>query len=223
MNKLSGTRLFGRPGGVKEVFKKIRETFIEKTARKPRGSWAAKHYAQPKAHLYSFRIIMERLNLEAGDRYCEIGCGGGVLLHMAMQRAARGAAIDHSSEMVTLSQEKNREGINRGRLEVVRGNAESLPWDTGSFTACASANMFFFVENPDAVLSEVYRVLAPKGRFAMVTAGKGPLSRLTFGWLYRLNTYTDKAMTKMMQDAGFRRIRVNSGLTGTLQVCCAEK
>ena len=209
--------------GVKELFKQTRETFIEKTAKKPRGSWAAKHYAQPKAHLHSFRIIMERLSLGAGDRYCEIGCGGGVLLHMAMQRVARGSAIDHSSEMVILSQEKNRECINQGRLEMIQGNAESLPWDTGTFTACASANMFFFVENPDAVLSEVYRILAPKGRFAMVTAGKGLLSWLTFGWLYRLNTYTDKSMTEMMQGAGFRHIRVDSGFTGTLQVCWAEK
>ena len=71
---------------------------------------------------------------------------------------------------------------------MVQGNAESLPWDTGTFTACACANMFFFVENPDTVFSEVYRVLAPKGRFSMVTVGKGLLSWVTFGWLYRLNT-----------------------------------
>ena len=131
---------------------------------------------------------MEALNLGPEDRYCEIGCGGGVLLKMAMQRAARGSATDHSQEMVNLSREKKRDDINRGRLEVVQGNAESLPWDTGTFTACACANMFFFVENPDTVFSEVYRVLAPKGRFPMVTVGKGLLSWVTFGWLYRLNT-----------------------------------
>ncbi len=166
---------------------------------------------------------MEHLQLGTDDRYCEIGCGGGVLLHMAMQHAAKGAAIDHSEEMVALSQEKNREFISRGLLEVVGGNAESLPWDTGAFTACASANMFFFVENPKQVLSEVYRVLAPGGRFAMVTAGKGFLSWITFGWLYRLNTYSDRTMTGMMQEAGFRNIRVNTGLPRTLQICLGEK
>lgn len=205
------------------MFKQSRKTFIEKTAKKPRGNWALKHYAHPKAHLHPFKIIMERLNIGPDDRYCEIGCGGGFLLHMAMQHAAAGAAIDHSREMVALSQEKNREFINQDRLEVVLGNAESLPWDTGSFTACASANMFFFVENPGAVLSEVNRILAPGGRFAMVTAGKGLLSWASFGWLYQLNTYSDKTMTQMMHKAGFCNVRVNSGFTRALQVCQAEK
>ena len=205
------------------MMKQIRDAFIEKTAQKPRGSWALKHYSHPRAHLHSFKIIMRALNLGTDDRYCEIGCGGGLLLHMGMERAGQGAGIDHSREMVALSRKKNREYINQGRLEVLQGNAESLPWDTGTFSACASANMFFFVENPNAMLSEVHRVLAPGGRFSMVTAGKGLLSRLTFGWLYRLNTYTDKAMAEMMQEAGFRRIQVNSRFTGMLQVCWAEK
>ncbi len=205
------------------MLKQIRETFIEKTAKKPRGAWALKHYAHPKAHLHSFKIIMECLNLNTKDRYCEIGCGGGVLLHMAMQRASRGAAIDHSREMVCLSLGKNREYIEQGHLEIVRGNAEALPWESGTFTACASANMFFFVENPKAVLSDVYRVLTPGGRFAMVTIGKSVLTRVTFGWLYRLNIYSDAAMTAMLKSAGFRNIRVNSKIFGMFQVCYAEK
>ena len=205
------------------MLKQIRETLIEKTARKPGGPWALKHYARPRAHLHSFRIIMEQLELKAEDRYCEIGCGGGVLLHMAMQTAACGAAIDHSEDMVRLSREKNREFISRNRLEVVQGDAGALPWDRESFTACASANMFFFVEKPEKVLSEVCRVLAPGGRFVMVTAGKGILSRATFGWLYRLNTYSDKTMTDMMRNAGFCRVRVNSGFTRMFQVCRGEK
>ena len=73
---------------------------------------------------------MERLSLGAGDRYCEIGCGGGVLLHMAMQRVARGSAIDHSSEMVIFSQGKNRECINQrtARYSTATGPmAERIP------------------------------------------------------------------------------------------------
>lgn len=182
-----------------------------------------KHYAHPKAHYRSFQIIMDALALKEDDEYCEIGCGGGVLLNMAMSIVDRGAAIDHSWEMVTLSSQKNQEYIDRGRLEIVQGNAEGLPWESEHFTACASANMFFFVENPRAVLSEVFRILAPGGRFSMVTVGKSVLTRVTFGWLYGLNLYTDSAMASMMQEVGFRTIRVSSGKTGFFQACYGEK
>ncbi len=67
-----------------------------------------KHYAHPKAHYRSFQIIMDALALKEDDEYCEIGCGGGVLLNMAMSIVDRGAAIDHSWEMVTLSSQKIR-------------------------------------------------------------------------------------------------------------------
>ncbi len=75
--------------------------------------------------------------------------------------------------------------------EILQGSAESLPWKTGQFTACASANMFFFVKHPNEALSEIFRVLAPGGRFSMVTAGKSLLTRISMGWLYGLNIYPD--------------------------------
>ena len=199
------------------------QQFIDRTARKPAGKWAIKNYHHPKTHYRAFRIILDTLNLGPDDTYCEIGCGGGVLLKMAMAHAAQGAAIDHSPDMVALSVENNRERLDKGHLDVVRGNAESLPWPSGSFSACASANMFFFVENPDAVLGEVHRVLKPGGRFAMVTLGTGLLVTVSFGLFYALKTYPDPAMHAMMERAGFRNIRVKSRYWGTCQVCYGEK
>lgn len=204
------------------MLEKMRKKLIDRTAKKPDGSWALKYYAHPKGHYHSFKIIMDALDLKADDKYCEIGGGGGALMNMAMSGAGSGAAIDHSQAMVALSLTKNREYIDQGRLEIVQGDAGALPWESERFTACASANMFFFVENPEIVLSEVFRVLAPGGRFSMVTAGKSLLTWATFGWLYHLNVYTDAAMAAMMQTAGFRKIRVNTGIT-RIQVCYGEK
>jgi ubiquinone/menaquinone biosynthesis C-methylase UbiE len=196
--------------------------FIDKTARKPEGKRAIKNYAEPKAHYRSFRIIMDALALRSDDIYCEIGCGGGVLLDMAMSKVEKGAALDHSEAMVELSGEKNRKCVDQGRLVIHMGNAEQLPWDSNRFTACASANMFFFVEKPEAVLSEVFRVLKPGGRFAMTTIGNGFFGKITFGWLYKLRTYSDARMTAMLTAAGFGNVRVKSNL-GMMQVCYGEK
>ena len=196
--------------------------FIDRTARKPEGKWAIRNYSNPRAHYRSFRSIMKSLDLNDNDIYCEIGCGGGALLNMAMSIVKAGAAIDHSDAMVELSRKNNRRYVEQGKVEIVQGNAEQLPWQSCTFTACASANMFFFVENPGAMLSEVFRVLKPGGRFSMATIGKGFISKITFGWLYSLRTYSDTEMSSMLRSAGFSNIEVKSG-TAMMQICYGEK
>lgn len=200
----------------------VRQRFIDKTARKPEGKWAVKSYNAPRGHYRSFRKIMNLLNLQNGDSYCEIGCGGGVLVKMALLRADSAEAIDHSDDMVALSIRNNEESVKNNRVRIVRGSAESLPWPSGSFTACASANMFFFVEEPQKALGEIFRVLKPGGRFAMVTMGKSIIGKLAFGLLYGLKTYSDKTMSEMLAGAGFPHIRVKTGMGG-MQICYAEK
>lgn len=196
--------------------------FIDRTARKPEGKWAIKAYSNPRAHYRSFRSIMESLHLNDNDIYCEIGCGGGALLNMVMSKVKAGAAIDHSDAMVALSIKNNRQYVEQGKVEIVQGNAEQLPWESGTFTACASANMFFFIENPGAMLSEAFRVLKPGGRFSMATIGKGLIEKITFGWLYSLRTYSNIEMASMLRSVGFSNIEVKSTM-GLMQVCYGEK
>lgn len=198
---------------------KLLKSFRDRTARKPGGKQARKSYSNPRAHYRSFRIIMEELHLREDDTYCEIGCGGGVLLNMAMAKVKTGAAIDHSEEMVELSKENNHEYLEDGRLEVLKADAEKLPWGSGVFTACGCANMFFFINNPQAMLSEVFRILKPGGRFSMVTMGNCIIVNMTFGWLYSLKTYSDREMISMLKSAGFSQIRVRSTFMGIIQVC----
>lgn len=201
----------------------IRDNFIDRTARKPSGKWAVKSYNNPRSHYRSFRVILNALRLNERDSYCEIGCGGGVLLNMALKEAASGAAIDHSEDMVQLAIENNRELHAEGKVEILQGNAEHLPWDANSFTACACANMFFFVEHPQAILDEVFRVLKPGGRFSMVTMGRGILGKVTFGLLFGLRTYSNKQMTDMLRQSGFHNVSIKTGFLGFTQECYGEK
>jgi iron complex transport system substrate-binding protein len=46
---------------------KLRQNFIDRTARKPQGERAKKNYRDPKAHYKSFKIILEKLNLNEDD------------------------------------------------------------------------------------------------------------------------------------------------------------
>ena len=199
-----------------------KERFIDETARKPSGERGRGIYSDPKGHYGSFRIILDLLKLSSADRYLEIGCGGGVLLRMALEHAGTAAAIDHSPDMVELSKSKNDQALKDNRIEIVQGDAAALPWANNSFTAVASANMFFFVEQPEKMLKEVYRVLEPGGRFVMVTMNNGLLGRMVFGRRYRCKTYSNRVMTEMLENAGLSSVGVKSKFPWA-QICYAVK
>jgi SAM-dependent methyltransferase len=208
-------------------FREKRQVFIDRTARKPLGEKAAHHYTNPRAHYRGFETIMEALSLSHSDDYFEIGCGGGVLLNMALEKAQTAAAMDHSPDMVNLSKAAIRKHGNEDRVEVTLGNAEDgFPWPDKSFSAGACAHMFFFVEHPDLFLREAFRVLRQGGRFAMVTMGKGLLGKIVFGWLYALRTYSNAEMREMLKTAGFSEVAVKTVRTQSIlkyQLCYAVK
>ncbi len=199
-----------------------REKFINNTARKPSGKAGRCAYRNPRSHYASFRMILELLELTAEDHYLEIGCGGGVLIRSALETATFAAGIDHSPDMVEVSRESNTKSVAAGRAEIVQGDVAALPWKDERFSAAASANMFFFVEQPQQALAEIYRVLRPGGRFAMVTSAKNLVMALTFGWLYRLRSYSNAEMSEMLHAAGFCDIKVETRRLIS-QVCFARK
>ncbi|WP_051327567.1 class I SAM-dependent methyltransferase [Desulfatibacillum aliphaticivorans] len=131
------------------------------TARIPSGRIGRLMYKDPKGHYPGFRLILEKLEIGPDDVFCEVGCGGGALLKMVLETASRAAGLDLSPDMAALARKQNREAVESGRLEVLEGDAENLPWDDEKFTCLAAANVFFFLPRPDAALREFYRVQAP--------------------------------------------------------------
>lgn len=199
----------------------LRNNWIETTARRPSGKLGKKMYANPTSHKPGFYLLLKHLQLRADDYLAEVGCGGGVLMGMALETAGRACAVDHSADMVALAGEQNAEAIRDGRLDIRQSSGESLPWEDDTFTCIVNANMFFFVEDPVAFLRESRRVLQPGGRLAMVTAPDTPLSRMTWGILYSLRLYDDSRMTNMLRDAGFTDVRVKTRMGH--QICLANK
>lgn len=124
--------------------------------------------------------------------------------------------------MVELSRKNNADAIASGRAEILEGNVAALPWPDGRFSAGASANMFFFVPEPQKALSEACRVLRPGGRFALITLGDSLPGKIIFGWLYKLRLYSDARMEKMLKEAGFSRVEVHTRRF-FYQICHAVK
>jgi ubiquinone/menaquinone biosynthesis C-methylase UbiE len=112
----------------------------------------------PKSNLGA----VDRLRLDAGDRFLDIGCGLGAAIEHASKTGAAVAGVDPSPSMVERASRRVPEA------EVKVGSAESIPFPDDRFTAVLGVATFHHWARPEEGLREVLRVLAPGGRLMIV-------------------------------------------------------
>lgn len=176
----------------------------DRRARRPSGAEARVTYADPLYHRPNFRVLLELLALTREDYLLEVGCGGGVLLHDALESGCRAAAVDHSPEMVRLAREVNSSAVEDGRLDVVEASAERLPFADETFTCAAMTGVLGFLPDAAAAFAEIRRVLVSGGRF--VALGSDPELRGTPAapepMASRLRFYESDELELLARDAG---------------------
>jgi SAM-dependent methyltransferase len=190
---------------------KWHQTFFDVTGRKPSGWLGKLLYRKPIGHYGFFRVAIERLQLQPEDIFLEIGCGGGVLLEMVLQTVQRACGIDHSPDMVELARQKNGKALSEGRVEIIQGDVEALPWAENYFTCAAGVEVLYFIENLRRASEELCRVLKPGGRLVLVTGAqpKSTLSKLASSpWLRYLRFWPNDELASMLRQAGFQTVQV---------------
>jgi ubiquinone/menaquinone biosynthesis C-methylase UbiE len=169
-------------------------------------------YGAEQVHDFARRAILDALALGPRDRLLEIGCGGGLLLRDALARGAAATGVDHSEEMVALARERAL------GAEVVLAGAEHLPFADRRFTAIAMSVVFFFFENPVAVLRECRRVGTEGARVAVYTTS--PALRGTPAAPQPLaahgHFYEDDELVELAQVAGLNSMAVDNQRGGQL-------
>jgi len=190
---------------------KWHQTFFDVTGRKPSGWLGKLMYRKPIGHYGFFRVAVERLQLQPEDIFLEIGCGGGALLDMVLQTVQQACGIDHSPDMVGLARRKNGKALSEGRVEIIQGDVEALPWDANCFTCAAGVEVLYFIENPRQVSEELCRVLKPGGRLVLVTGAqpKSSLANWAYGvWLRYLRFHPNDELASVLRQAGFQTVQV---------------
>jgi len=103
--------------------------------------------------------------VELGDDVLEVGPGPGMTTDILRERLTRLTSIEIDSRLASALRERLRDT----NVEVVEGDATSMPFAGGSFSGAVSFTMLHHVPSPalqDRLLAEVYRVLKPGGVFA---------------------------------------------------------
>jgi len=113
------------------------------------------------------RMTVEAAGLRPEDVVVDVGCGGGEAVRVASERVVRGRVIgvDPTPAMIRIAREQTLGHAGSDRIRFVEGPAEQLPLESGIASVVLAINSLHHWVEPDAGLDEVWRVLAPGGRF----------------------------------------------------------
>lgn len=114
-----------------------------------------------------------RIVPRAQGRVLELGCGGGINLdHYDRSRITALAGVDPSKQLLDTARSKaSARGFD---ADFRAGFAEQLPFADASFDTVLTTFTLCSVRDPDAVLGEMRRVLAPGGTILFLEHGAAP-------------------------------------------------
>ena len=133
----------------------------------------AQSYEGP-AQLFSFfqygrwrRFLVSRLNLTPSASVLDVCTGTGlVAMDIAGDEGCRVVGIDLAPGMIQQANCNLRASDLSSSVSLVKGRAESLPFSDHSFDAVVFTYLLRYLEDPQATLCELARVLRPGGQMA---------------------------------------------------------
>lgn len=151
------------------------------------------------------------------DRYpsirtvLDVGCGPGDVLEFAEKRGVESTGVDISK----FALDKARKRV-RGRLKRVDVGSQPLPFSDKEFDAVVSFDLIEHLISPDNFLSEVSRVLRPRGIFFITTPNRQRIRWLTTRIFpddpTHINVQGGAYWFKKLSDAGFAGITVRGAI-----------
>ena len=152
---------------------------------------------------------LSHIDLHAGDTVLDIGCGGGNTLARMAERVTEGhlVGIDYAETSVEASRAFNAPLIEAGRMEILHGSVEHLPFADEHFDAVVTVESFYFWPNPEECLKEVTRVIKKGGTFLLLAEiyGRDDLPESIREKIagYALTNPTPEEFERLFRAAGF--------------------
>lgn len=112
------------------------------------------------------KIVLE-LELEEKDKILEVGCGNGYYLNLFNKLNFDFGLTGIDSDKLALVDAKKF--IKDDRVRLILGDASKIPFKKNSFDKVVMSEVIEHVEDEGRVLSEIYRVLKPKGILVLTT------------------------------------------------------
>ena len=119
-------------------------------------------------HLDITEKTIRRMNLRPGERVLDLGCGSGWATRLLARLVADGpegfgqvVGIDVSDGMIRQARAASKDFEN---ILYVWGSSQQIPWEENFFDKVLSVESFYYYSDQDRALTELFRVMAPRGR-----------------------------------------------------------
>jgi 2-polyprenyl-6-hydroxyphenyl methylase/3-demethylubiquinone-9 3-methyltransferase len=131
----------------------------------------------PPRYAYFREALVSRLGRDPkGLRVLDVGCGGGLLSEEFAAMGCDVTGIDQS--LPTLAAARQHADASGLPIRYLEGSAEQLAFEAGTFDIVCCCDVLEHVDNPDAVIGEISRVLKPGGVFFFDTINRTFKSKL---------------------------------------------
>src|SRR3954465_13454472 len=144
---------------------------IDEQMQKEFNDWAAAGRGEEmeRHHASIVEQTLRLMDLRAGERVLDLGCGAGWATRILARLVGEGpqgfgqvVGVDVSDEMIRRARAASRDFEN---ILYVWGSAQQIPWEENFFDKAISIEAFYYYPDQERTLAELFRVLAPRGRF----------------------------------------------------------
>ncbi len=159
-------------------------------------------------------VDLDRLQIAAGDRVLDMGCGGGRHAFALYRAGAAVVALDRESqelaEVRAMFAALAGEAPAEASAAAVVGDALALPFADATFGKIVAAEVLEHIPDDMRAIAELYRVLEPGGRLAVTVPAWLP-ERICWGLSEEYHTnpgghvriYTSVELRAKLKAAGF--------------------
>lgn len=122
----------------------------------------------PCGGVQTVRYWVHSGGIDASSHVLDLACSTGFSIRTVSQwTGCTGCGLEISDEAVQSARGMMRRS--GADLEIIRGDAECLPFDVGQFSHILAGSVFGFFRRPDSALRECARVLRPLGKLCTST------------------------------------------------------
>jgi demethylmenaquinone methyltransferase/2-methoxy-6-polyprenyl-1,4-benzoquinol methylase len=121
------------------------------------------------------RFLVSRVEVGPDAHVLDVATGtAAVAIELVRRCGCTVVGLDQSLEMLAEGRTRVQRAGLVDRIELVEGRAESLPFEDASFDALTFTYLLRYVDDPEATLRELARVVRPGGTIASLEFGVPP-------------------------------------------------
>lgn len=138
----------------------------------------------------------------------DIGTGTGRMMELFAADSSHFVALDNSSDMLRLARAKlgNMNSASAAKVDIRMGDFNKLPFEADTFDTILFHQVLHYAQDPERVIAEAVRVLAPSGRLMIVDFAAHEREELRTVHAHARLGFADELISNAFHDNGVRLV-----------------